>query len=88
MTAVILMKNWIMSMTSTPHSPECAANTTFSTPTAEQRLPALEAEEHRRDLARREVHRGHDHAVEEQPEVHRAKPAHAARRRAGIAQIS
>ena len=28
------MKNWIMSMTSTPHSPECAAKTTFSRPTA------------------------------------------------------
>ena len=32
-TAVILMKNWIMSMTSTPHRPECAANATFSRPT-------------------------------------------------------
>ena len=32
-TAVILMKNWIMSMTSTPQSPECAANAAFSTPT-------------------------------------------------------
>ncbi len=32
-TADILMKNWIMSITSTPHSPECAANTTFSRPT-------------------------------------------------------
>ncbi len=28
------MKNWIMSITSTPHKPECAAKTTFSTPTA------------------------------------------------------
>ena len=28
------MKNWIMSMTSTPHSPECVAKTTFSSPTA------------------------------------------------------
>ena len=26
------MKNWIMSITSTPQSPECAANTTFSSP--------------------------------------------------------
>ena len=34
MTAVILTKNWIMSMTSTPHKPEWAANTTFSRPTA------------------------------------------------------
>ncbi len=33
MTAVILMKNWIMSMTSTPQRPECAANTTFKPPT-------------------------------------------------------
>ena len=32
MTAVILMKNWIMSMTSTPQSPACAAKTTLSTP--------------------------------------------------------
>ncbi len=31
-TAVILMKNWIISMTRTPHSPECAAKATFSTP--------------------------------------------------------
>ncbi len=31
-TAVILMMNCTMSMTSTPHSPEWAANTTFSTP--------------------------------------------------------
>ena len=31
-TAVILMKNWIMSMTSTPQSPECAAKTTFRIP--------------------------------------------------------
>ena len=28
------MKNWNMSITSTPHSPECVANTTFSRPTA------------------------------------------------------
>ena len=28
------MKNWIMSMTSTPHSPEWAAKTTLSSPTA------------------------------------------------------
>ncbi len=34
MTAVILMKNWTMSMTSTPHSPECVANTTFRPPTS------------------------------------------------------
>ena len=32
MTAVILMKNCTMSMTSTPHSPECAAKTTFRMP--------------------------------------------------------
>ena len=32
-TADILMKNWIMSMTSTPQSPECAANTTLRRPT-------------------------------------------------------
>ena len=33
MTAVILMKNWTMSMTSTPQRPEWAAKTTFSSPT-------------------------------------------------------
>ena len=27
------MKNWIMSITSTPHRPLCAAKITFSTPT-------------------------------------------------------
>ena len=32
-TAVIMMKNWIMSITSTPQSPECAAKATFSSPT-------------------------------------------------------
>ena len=32
-TAVILMKNCTMSMTSTPHRPEWAAKTTFSRPT-------------------------------------------------------
>ena len=31
-TAVILMKNCTISITSTPHKPECAAKTTFSTP--------------------------------------------------------
>ena len=31
-TAVILMKNWTISMTSTPQRPECAAKTTFKTP--------------------------------------------------------
>ena len=76
MTAVILMKNWIMSMTSTPHSPECAAKTTFRTPTTSERLPALEPEEDAGDLARGEVDRRHDHAVEEQPEVDRAEAAH------------
>ncbi len=34
MTAVILMKNWIMSMTSTPQRPECVAKTTLSVPTS------------------------------------------------------
>ena len=33
MTAVILMKNWIMSMTRTPQSPECVAKTTLRMPT-------------------------------------------------------
>ncbi len=32
-TAVILMMNWIMSMTSTPQRPEYAANTTLRSPT-------------------------------------------------------
>jgi hypothetical protein len=32
MTAVIFTKNCSMSITSTPHSPECAAKTTFKTP--------------------------------------------------------
>ncbi len=31
-TAVILMKNWIISMTSTPQRPEWAAKTTLSAP--------------------------------------------------------
>jgi hypothetical protein len=33
MTAVIMMKNWIMSMTSTPHSPEKAAKKRLRAPT-------------------------------------------------------
>ena len=49
MTADIFMKNWIMSMTSTPHSPANAANVTFSTPTSSSvcqrsspnRMPAI-----------------------------------------------
>ena len=75
-TAVILMKNWIMSMTSTPHSPECAANTTFSDADDQQRLPALQAEQDAGDLAGGQVDRRHDHAVEEEPEVDRAEAAH------------
>ena len=49
MTAVILMKNWIMSITSTPQSPEWAAKATFSRPTkasvcqrsSPNRMPAI-----------------------------------------------
>ena len=33
MTAAILIKNWTMSITSTPHRPEWAAKTTFKSPT-------------------------------------------------------
>ena len=79
------MKNWIMSMTSTPHSPECAAKTTFSTPTISSVCHRVEPEQNRRDLARGEVHRGHDHAVEEQAEVHRAEPADDA---GGLARVA
>ncbi len=46
-----------------------------------QRLPAREAEEHAGDLAGRQVHGGHDQAVEQQAEVDCAEAAHQARRR-------
>ena len=58
-------------MTSTPHSPECAANTTFSTPTNSSVCQRWQAEQDAGDLAGGQVHRGHDHAVEEQPQVDR-----------------
>ena len=87
MTAVILMKNWIMSMTSTPQSPECAAKTTLSTPTTSSVCQRAQAEEDVGDLARGEVHGRHDHAVEEEPEVDRAEAAHDAGRFAGVADL-
>ncbi len=49
-----------------------------------QRLPALEPEQHAGDLARRQVHRGHDHAVEQQSQVDRPEPAHHA---GGLARV-
>jgi hypothetical protein len=75
MTAVILMKNWIMSMTSTPQSPEWAAKATFRKPTTRPASASGAAEQHVGDLAGRQVHRRHDDAVEEQAEVHRAEAA-------------
>ena len=49
MTAVILMKNWTMSMTRTPQRPECVAKTTLRVPTSAsvchrgspKRMPAI-----------------------------------------------
>ena len=54
---------------------------------AEERLPALEAEEDAGDLAGGQVDRRHDHAVEEKPQIHRAESAHDARRVARIADL-
>ena len=53
----------------------------------QQRLPALEAEEDPRDLAGRQVDGGHDHAVEEEPQVDGAEPAHDARRLSRVADL-
>ena len=74
-------------MTSTPHSPANAANVTFSTPTissvcqrsSPKRMPAI--------LHGRQIHGGHDHAVEEEAEVERAEAAHGRRRRARVAHL-
>ncbi len=53
----------------------------------EQRLPAFEAEEDSRDLAGRQVHGGHDHAVEEQAEVNRPETADDACRLPRVAHL-
>ena len=75
MTAVILMKNWTMSMTSTPQRPECAAKTTLSTPQMRMVCQRRQAEEDVGDLARRQRHHPHDEAVEEEAEIDRAEAA-------------
>ena len=54
---------------------------------AEQRLPALQAEQHSRDLAGREIDRRHDHAVEEEAEIDGPEAAHRARGPARIADL-
>src|ERR1022692_909122 len=98
MTAVILMKNWSISMTSTPQRPECAANTTFSRPTASsvcQRskpnstaaIFTVETEQHGGDLHGGEVDGGHDHAVEEETEIDGAEAAHGAGGLSGVAHF-
>ena len=74
-------------MTSTPHRPECAAKTTFSRPTNSSVCQRSQAEQDAGDLAGRQVHGGHDHAVEEQPQVDRAEAAHDARRLARVADL-
>ena len=53
----------------------------------EQRLPALEAEQDPGDLAGRQVHGGHDHAVEQQAEVDGAEAAHQACRPPRVADL-
>ena len=74
-------------MTSTPQSPECAAKTTFSSPTASSVCQRSRPNRMRRDLAGRQVDGGHDHAVEEQAQVDRAEAAHGAGRLARVAQL-
>ena len=54
---------------------------------AEERLPALEAEEDAGDLARGQVDRRHDHAVEQQAEIDGAEPAHDAGRVPRVADL-
>ena len=53
----------------------------------QQRLPASQAEQDAGDLARRQVHRGHDHAIEKEPEINRAESANRRRRRTRIPQL-
>ena len=53
----------------------------------QQRLPALEAEQDPGNLAGRQVHRGHDHAVEQQARGNRAEPAHQSCRPPGVADL-
>src|SRR6185295_9934435 len=59
------------------HAPETRVRRKYDVqdPDPEQRLPALEPEQDAADLARGEVDRRHDHAVEEQPQVDGAKAA-------------
>ncbi len=52
---------------------------------SEQRLPAVEAEEDGGDLYGRQIHGGHDHAVEEEAQVYGAESAH---RRGGFARVT
>ena len=56
-------------------------------PDERQRLPASRAEQHAGDLAGRKIHRRHDHAVEQQAEVDRAKAADDRRGLPGIADL-
>src|ERR1035441_3543821 len=55
--------------------------------TRQQRLPPVEPEQHGGDLAGRQVHRRHDHAIEEQAQIDRAEPAHRGGGFAGIAHL-
>src|SRR5947209_20054870 len=54
---------------------------------AEQRLPARDAEQYRRDLAGGKVDRAHDDAVEEQPEVDSPETTNHGRGSAGVTDL-
>ena len=68
--------NWTKSVTSTPHSPDTDAKSTHAVPADDERLDVGPAEHHVGDLDGGEVHRRHDHDVEEEAEVHGAESAH------------
>ena len=81
---VIAMPNWIMSVTSTPHSPDVRQRRRYHR-ADQQRLPHRPAEHDVGDLGGGQVHRRHDHAVEEEPEIDGAEPAHP---RGGLARVA
>ena len=74
-------------MTSTPHRPGVRRKDDVQDADERERLPSIEAEQNAGNLARRQIHRRHDHAVEEQAEIHRAEAAHDRRGFAGVADL-
>jgi hypothetical protein len=74
MDPVMAMPNWMKSVTSTPQSPEVAAKKILKG-ADDQGGGQRPAEQDAGDLGGGEVHRGHDHAVEEQAEINGSETA-------------